>query len=256
MMRRVARSIHAALVLAGTLLGAACGHDETRVTPLTRANDASADAGEDAPRPPDAVAPLRTVESRNPFGRTTLVENLLVDGDFELSSGSGQYGFIAYSAGGQALLARETGGLCRSGVTCGVLTSGTSLLGYGAAARGKSLAVTLWAKPPEPDCSLVWVSVTKCNQAFGGSTSVLPVEAAPDATGWCRYEEVLPPMDEQPCLFVSTAAAAGARTLVDDASLVAVEGSGAKPRALRAPDPAREARIAEVLDWARRHRRY
>lgn len=240
-----------------------CGNDETVVDPVgggaggAAGSNALPDAGADASPPvADAGPVVRTVEQRDPFGHTSVADNLLVDGDFELTSANGQYGWIAFAAGAQADLVRETGGLCRSGVTCGVITPGTSLLAYGAAPDKKSLQVTLYAKPPHPDCDLLGVSLISCVDMVQSIAIVEPVALKPDASGWCEYQGVSSPMQQEPCLFLSSYAQTGERTLIDDASLVAADAPGAKALAATVPSPALYHRIAEVLDWTSRHRRY
>src|SRR5690606_37838607 len=84
---------------------------------------------------------VRDVVIRNPFGGPS--DNLLADGDFELSivpeGNSGQYGWIAFKQSGaeQPLLA-ETGGLCKSGLRCGRLPKRSIVFGRGTSAANEA----------------------------------------------------------------------------------------------------------------------
>ncbi len=212
------------------LLAAGCGDDETLLRPLDAGASPGVDAGTDAEPPPaDAAAPVRTIETRNPFGNTALTANLMVDGDFELTSGNGQYGWRAVGSAGAADLIRETGGLCRSGVTCAVLTTDADLLGMAAAPKDQSMDITVWTKPPQADCGLTTVNVISCTTLLVTAVATVPPETSePDATGWCRHHAVAPPMTDGPCLFVESLDTEG-RILVDDVSITpaAAGSSGA-----------------------------
>ncbi|MBL8741515.1 MAG: hypothetical protein JNK04_10490, partial [Myxococcales bacterium] len=75
--------------------------------------------------PPLPGPKVRDVYQRNPFG--VPLENLLVDGDFELSitrESTGQYGWRRLHNGGLKPTPAETGGLCKSGLRCGRVDSG------------------------------------------------------------------------------------------------------------------------------------
>jgi hypothetical protein len=205
----------------------------------------------------DAGAVIRTVELRNPFGNTTLIENFLVDGDFELTAGQGQFGWRSISNAGEVVLARETGGLCRSGVSCGVLESRADFVAFGAAPPDADLEVSLWAKPPVPDCGLVSVSVISCSSLFVQQlAAVLPVGDEPDSAGWCRYQGVAPKMLEQPCLYLSTSIAAEQRVLIDEAYLTSARAAAMRRLAATVPTPALLARIEHALRWIHEHKKF
>lgn len=229
------------LCLCAPLVG--CGADE-RVGASRGPFDAGADAHQDAPVG-EAGPPIRSVELRNPFGSAD-PDNLLVDGDFELTSGSGQFGWRAIGSGGEGILRRETGGLCRSGVSCGVLTPETDLLALAARPGDSDLLVVLWAKPPSSDCTLTVVSLIQCTSPFVVTLAdVSATNPAPDASGWCEYRGVAPATEQRPCLLVSSFEAAEQRTLIDAASLGAAPPSA--PRTIGAGAPR-----AEVAARARR----
>lgn len=243
----------AAVIVA--LAAAGCGNDATPLSP--RARPDAGGGAVDAAAPADAGARVRSVEWRNPFGRTSLEHNFLVDGDFEWTSGNGQFGWRAVGNAGETGLGRETGGLCRSGVSCGVLVPGTDLLAMGAAPRDAAVEVALWAKPPSGQCALTSVSLISCTSfTISNLGAVPPVSDTPDAAGWCRHHAIVTKVSYQPCLFVSSFADPEARTLVDDASITAATGAGSSTIAATAPSADQKARIERALAVLHQRRRF
>ena len=112
-------------------------NEEARAPPLSCASGAARatcsrpippvvpDAG--CPRPP---CPTRTVGHRSPFGDVFQADNLMVDGDFELTGRNDQAPWIVFDELGQQTLNYETGGHCRSGVRCAIIAPGERLVGY------------------------------------------------------------------------------------------------------------------------------
>lgn len=235
-----------ALILALALAASGCSNDETLAA--SGPTDAGGgDATADAP-PVDPGPPIRSVEHRNPFGRTELVDNLLVDGDFELTAGNGQFGWRAIEGQGLGSLLRETGGLCRSGVSCGVLPGQSELLALAAAPRQQNIEVTLWVKPPAPDCSLTVVTLLACTGIFPVNIGAVPPETdVPDASGWCRHHGINPPTSLHPCLMVTSFADAEQRTLVDDGSLLPAVPSEPSSVAAGPASPELHARAERAL---------
>lgn len=238
-----------AIALALSLLLAGCGTDET--VPLSRVPTAAPDAGSDS-APPEAGLPIRTISLGNPLGRVD-PNNLMVDGDFELTSASGQFGWRAIASTGEAELRRETGGLCRSGVTCGVLTPDADFLGYAAGPGASDVEVRVYTKPPRPDCTLTAVSLIGCTSAIVFRVDdVASTSSEPASDGWCEHHVVTPAMEHRPCLLVTSFADAGESTLVDDAWLGKAPSRAPRslafgpPRAERAERVARTLRIAEA----------
>lgn len=227
------------------LLLAACDSDED--VSQTKPEDAGT---EDVVVPNEAGPPIRSIEQRNPFGEAR-EDNLMVDGDFELTSSNGQYGWLGFTAGAQGNLLRETGGLCRSGLTCGILTSDIDFLGQGTAPKGESFDVSIYTKPPVADCGVTQVLLLRCTGAvFNAATiaQVPPTTSEPDEKGWCLHQANAPAQDVRPCLWVTSAAGAGNRTLVDQASILAVKGtSTASSLAAVPPSPETYDRISRAL---------
>jgi hypothetical protein len=170
----------------------------------------------------DSAAPIRTVLRRNPFGNTAVADNLMVDGDFEWSGGSGQQGWRAFSQVGEARLSRGFGGHCRSGVSCAAASYGLNLLGMAAAPAGKKMRISIWSKPPDAICASSGVLVISCTTgAVFGLASLQPTSDGAGADGWCEHLGIAPEMSEQPCLYVTAHVEPEQRVLIDDAVLVA-----------------------------------
>lgn len=223
----------------------ACSEDEE--TAQTKPEDAGT---EDVVVPHEAGPPIRSIEQRNPLGEAR-EDNLMVDGDFELTSSNGQYGWLGFAGGQQGNLLRETGGLCRSGLTCGILTSDMDFLGQGTAPKGESFDVSIYTKPPVADCGVTQVLLLRCTGAvFNAATiaQVPPTTFEPDANGWCLHQANAPVQEVRPCLWVTSAAGPGVRTLVDQASIIPVKGASSAS-ALAAVPPSQETydRISRAL---------
>ncbi len=251
------------------VLVVACDDERLGLAPsLPEAGSAGApatDSGNEA-TVGDGGPVVRIVEERNPFGNTHVRDNLLVDGDFELTSAQGQYGWRALSDAGEHPLRRETGGTCRSGVVCGVIepvsVQGTlrtpSLVGFGAVPAGKPFEVVVYARPAVPDCDSVAVSVISCLSVIPKTLAQLaPQTFTPAEDGWCRYEAVSSPLREQPCVFVDPLALEmGQRVLVDQAHLVEAPKASRETLALVVPTERRLARIRAVVEYLHATRRY
>lgn len=199
--------------------------------------------------------PERTMLVRSPMGEPA--ENLLVDGDFELSTayfGGGQYGFRMFSANGASELRMEveTGGLCRSGLTCLKLKKGQILFGRGtAAADGKGHVLSMYAKvPPETPCNKVVPLAVECD------TFDVLAKANPDedfAMDWCHYQAAFPPSKSAVCMYIQNSLPTDQVALVDAAVLAPEEGGvpmKATPKA--AVDASTLAEMAQVRDHIRR----
>ena len=246
------RLVQSICVAVCATLASACG-DDTQLAPLEVPRDAAAADAADAAF--DAGPKVRRVEFRNPFGNVNRADNLLVDGDFELTGAEGQYGWRSVSSRGEETLARETGGLCRSGVTCGVLTSAADLMAFGAAPRDTEIEVSLWAKPPQADCHRIDVSVIACSAPIILSlATVLPSADAPDATGWCHYQGRAAKMDEQPCLYLHVDS--NDRVLVDEAFLGSAQVTAMRRLAATVPRDDLLKRMQHALRWIHEHKQF
>lgn len=214
------------------------------------AGGAAGSAGQSSVPPAQTAQRIRTVEQRNPYGRTD-IDNLMIDGDFEFTGAQGQYGWYAISQGQQTNLLRETGGLCHSGVACGVMKIGTDFLGQAAAPANEDIEVSVWIKPPDGNCHAVNATLIECSVALPIILSSLnPVASKPDKDGWCQLKGSHSPMTVQPCLYLKTSED---NVLVDDASLVGVKGSSSQATAATVPSPELYARIKAALDWVHGH---
>jgi hypothetical protein len=228
---------------------AGCSSSEDASSPADAGSDAAHDAPpEAAPPMPDAGPLVRSVELRNPFGDTTQQHNLLVDGDFELTAGQGQYGWQAVQNGAVADIPRETGGLCHSGVACAAITSDYLLLGFGVAAPEQSMQVSLWSKPPVPDCTLTVVALINCDSVIASTIATVPTESdVPDASGWCHHLATAPALALRPCFVVQSFADPDARTLIDHGGIYALEGTRSNTLLAGAPSAERFERVQKAL---------
>lgn len=159
-------------------------------------------------------APIREVFVRNPWGMPA--NNLLVDGDFEFSitTSEGQYGWLLIDETGGATLAlnTETGGLCKSGLKCGVAPAKTLLFGRGTAAANLApMRATLYAKPTDPPAEGSDPAKT-CKAAMDAyaidcdSFDVLAhftSIGAPGADGYCEFGVDVPGRNSPVCIYAT-----------------------------------------------------
>jgi len=204
--------------------------------------------------PPPAAGPIRTVGYRNPLGNTRVVDNLMVDGDFELTGRTGQMPWQAFDKNGQATLTYDTGGRCRSGVRCGSFIKGQNLVGYFAVPDTGNVVVTLYGKPDTGKCSDLHAYVYDL-AGIASASSLVQAAATPDATGWCTYSGVAKGLAKlEPVIYLDNV---GGRVLVDEA--VALPASGKLMLdAVQPPPPdgATLARAHDIAEWIRRNRPY
>ncbi|APR84833.1 Hypothetical protein A7982_10182 [Minicystis rosea] len=224
----------------------ACSGQAEKLSPLV---EDTVDAGGDA-APPVVPGPVkRTVMMRNPFGGRA--GNLLVDGDFELSTVANpgaQLGWRGFSADGSAdrEVATETGGLCRSGLRCAVMEPSTLFLIRGAAAKGKGNIASGWAKVPEGSfCSVVRPMLIGCNTFI--VLKQISATKNPDADGWCHYTASVPEQDNATCVYVETTLKAGTSAILDAFTLGPDDGT-VQPLAAEfwAPEPDLAARLESL----------
>lgn len=231
-------------VLAFGVLFAACRGGAERVDPLPSASSSHGASSSGAGGAGGAETAIRTVDVRSPWGGPP--ENLIVDGDFELSitvQGHGDANaWYAFTKSGTAerYLRGETGGLCRTGLRCAVLESNMVLFGRGTAPpKGRGLVATLWARPPEgKGCSVVLPSLLDCDAATFAS-KLKPTSESPDATGWCSYGASVAKVGTKRCVYVDSKLAAGEEALIDSVTFLADEASDVGGAGVTAaPEPA------------------
>ena len=171
-----------------------------------------------------APAVIRTVSLRSPWGGPA--QNLLVDGDFEMTitiqGGETPSGWIALGAAGQPRYLRgETGGLCKSGLRCGVLEPGVLLYGRGTAAAGVAMTASLMAKPPAGmTCDVIKPTMVGCEEVMF-PVKLKAVAKTPAADGWCTYQVSVPKTDRKQCMLIESDLKSGDLALVDAAALLA-----------------------------------
>ncbi len=244
------------LTCSAALVASACSFaDNVAPNPVpvstTTTTTTSASGGGGA-GPQDAGAVKRTVSTRSPFGGPA--GNLLVDGDFEFSivlEGHGsQAGWNAFGGNGQRYLRGETGGLCRTGLRCGVLVPGTMLYGRGTSANGTGMLASIWSKPPaDQPCSVVQPYLVHCNFS-GVATNLLPTSELPGADGWCGYHTSLKEQDTATCMIVENTLASSETALVDSAQIIPDDGTVSQ-RAMAPVGGERYLRFKRIGKWAR-----
>jgi hypothetical protein len=187
-----------------------------------------------APTTPPPVEPgpfKRRVMMRNPLGGPA--GNLLADGDFEMSAlpeGSfAQVGWRAFDFQ-ERNFRLETGGLCRTGLRCGVLERGMFLLGRGAAANGAGHLASVWIKPPpERGCDVAEVVLVAC-ETLDTFKLLIPAEQ-PDENGWCELSATLEEQKTGVCMFVSSELDGDETALIDSAAVLPDDGTAMKKSA-------------------------
>lgn len=233
------------LFLALSVVVAACG-TETKppdVAPPTPTTDTVSGGG--------GAAPRRTVGVRNPFGRA-LADNLVLDGDFELTGRTGQMPWQSFGKANSNALDYETGGRCRSGVRCAKIADGETLLGYMSQPRAGVALVIGWGRPSSGTCADLSLQIY--DMRFDKSLdSLAPTTAGLDETGWCKYEgSFAARLGGGPVIFASTRN--GATAVVDDFVALPATSPSLPKVAGPPPTPAELARFASIADWVRRHR--
>lgn len=204
--------------------------------------------------PPDGSPAKRTVSLRSPLAGPA--NNLLLDGDFELSTsyGTGQYGWRMFNANGtgEIPMTVETGGLCRTGLTCVRVQRGQIFFGRGtAAAGGKSHFMDLWARMPEGvGCAKIAVIAVECD-----TFSVLKQATADKELegGWCRHHGVFKASASAVCVYIQTSLLPGDVALLDSGVLGPDDGTVTLKATESEPlDGDTLARMANVRDYLRR----
>ena len=199
---------------------------------------------------------VRTVETRNPFGDTTMPSNLLVDGDFELTGRSEQMPWVAFTSGGQATLNYATGGQCKSGVRCATIASGTQLVGFFASPKNGGMTGSLWIRPDSGNCNDVQVRVLDLNDQGGNFVASFSVSNQ-DAQGWCSMKAEIPNMAEkQPVIYVAPNDGMQGNVRIDDGVVLPDPTTQSFTRSAFKLSSIEAARVRFISDWIRTHRRF
>lgn len=210
--------------------------------------------------PDNGEGVIRRVEVRNPLG--TPADNLLADGDFELSIApweSSQYPWFAIKGNGIVPLKAETGGICRTGLRCGVLERNMLLLGTATSAgEGIGMEAALWIKPEQDQGCDVMDAFVLTGSSFDFVAELEPAEA-PDPAGWCRFSALVPAEDNALYFYLDTSMMESGQTaLIDSATLLPTTAAGLehKTYAKLSPSPATVERVAWLRDFVRRTKIY
>ncbi len=202
---------------------------------------------------------VREVYVRNPLGAPP--DNLLADGDFELSvtdGAIGQYGFVAFGQQGPRALTVETGGLCKSGLLCARMAAGEALLGQGTAAPDRQAHhASVWVKPlhgdagPSACAAAAEAYAVQCAYPYDVLNQLQPA-AAPDELGYCQLEGAVEPSLRGVCLLIVVGES---EVLVDHAVLAPAPGRS-PPRPAPVVPEATKQRFRAIAEHVRRSRRF
>jgi hypothetical protein len=201
------------------------------------------------------VPPTRTVGYRNPFGNALQADNLMVDGDFELTGRTDQAPWIVFNQS-QQVLNYDTGGRCRSGIRCAVIGTGDSLVGYMSSPALDSMSVRVYIQTDSGRCADA--TVVTVDLATNDTGNSIAAPAAPAGDGWCVFEGTAANLAfGQPVLLIMLAGNATAKLVhVDEATVLPASEAPIDGIKLttRAPNDV-IARANEVAAWLRAHRK-
>jgi hypothetical protein len=232
------------------LLLTACGDSEPQRAPLLPPMPAGTENVS-----PDPGAPVRTVGKRNPFGHTQIADNLVADGDFELTGRYGQMPWQIYSDQGQGVLNYETGGRCLSGVRCLKIAPREQAVGFVASPKTGRMSVSIAARALSGKCSDARVAMLDLERQ---ETQEWITISGPDETGWCRANATLPGIaGGAPVLYLELAPEAKEPVIFDDA--VVLPAPPAEKRALSSGPKVSRAtmmRFARIAEWIKVTRVY
>lgn len=209
----------------GLLYSTGCA-DVEEINPVETSSTTSSTTTTIPEPEPSAVTPKRTVFHRNPLGDPA--NNLLVDGDFELSisAGGGQYGWRKFNSSGTSEIAMtaETGGLCRTGLTCARFKKGEIMFGRGtAAAFNKGHVMSVYARVPEGiACQKVNVIALECDTFKALKVSATEPELE---NGFCHYKDTFAPSSAAVCLYLTNTLPQDVIAIVDSAVLAPNDGT-------------------------------
>lgn len=238
---------------------AACSVDES-LSPLsagttTTSSETTSSSSTTTTTPPDHGPLRRTVSVRNPMGSRG--NNLMFDGDFELSTsaGTGQYGWRMFDSTGtgEVRMAVETGGLCRTGLTCVKLHKNEVLFGRGTAAPNeKGHVMEVWGKVPEGvGCAKVQAIAVDCDTFV--VLKVLAADKQIPEDRWCRHVASFPASASAVCMYIQSSLAPDQEAIVDSAVLGPNDGTVALKGTLEEPLlPDTEPRLSNLRDLIRR----
>lgn len=236
-------------LLLSAALALACSEEEAAPHPPTHLTDAGIDATTDSGSDSgtDAGAPIRSVETRSPYGALD-PQNLLLDGDFELSGPDAlQYPWFAFSD-----VRWQTGAACRSGLRCAALGGGGFMAGIFVWPPAGKVQASIWARVPSGDCDGpigAFVSTLGGNGGGFGEIQLAPESPTPGADGWCHLVGTtdVPPDTGREfwAMILSVSRSLQGEVLFDAASILPVAA------ALSPPAPAPDAAGRQVIARAR-----
>lgn len=200
----------ATVLFASAAFLVACGDE--RIDPAPQPTETNTPDGGDGGAPPEPLPAVREVYERNPIGIP--IDNLMVDGDFELSltgQSNSQAPWFAFKSNGavEVPMLAETGGLCHTGLRCAQIPARTDMLGWGTSAANEvPHRTSIWLKPvtgvpgnPDRPCELADVYIIDC-MTFDLLQTLEPAEK-PDESGWCEHKSDFEGSKTGICMYVS-----------------------------------------------------
>ncbi len=245
----------------------ACSAESTSIDPapvapsdagLQTDTEAPSDAAPETNLPTEAGPIKRRVLNRSPFGNLDRAGDLLLDPDFEFSTGRGQTAWVAVSDVGQQRLTIETGGTCRSGLRCVRIEGSTALLGEATGATSTGSTLSFWAKVSGDHCAVINAYFVRAmTYTIVPAAPITPSTDTPDDGGWCRFEGTAPKQKERLAIYIELKPSLlSVSVVLDDASLRPADGMSALAATLDLVDPDAQTRIRDRLGWLRRNRWY
>ena len=182
----------------------------------------------------EAPVPVkRTVSQRHPLGNVEAVENLLWDGDFELSSPfADQYPWFVGPPFGFGALDVRLGADCFSGLKCMALKKKKAALAMGVGSVAPALSASVHVKllGETKLCAEVTAALTTLSPASPDPDVGLVMAAeVPDATGYCHYAATVEGRVDKVWLYVENDT--DGDVLVDDAVVLRAEAAASVKRA-------------------------
>ncbi|MBI5534085.1 MAG: hypothetical protein HY898_15290 [Deltaproteobacteria bacterium] len=165
-----------------------------------------------------APTPIRTVQTRSPFGDLAAEPNLILDGDIEFSPASSIVpAWMAIKGQELAPLSYDTGGQCYSGVYCARVPDGVILANFTVSVPpGSTVEASIRVKPEDKLCDGPTVAMYVATGTSDTGTYLASDAPEPDSAGWCLLHGTMqvPKTVRSAAFYVQTN---GVALVVDDA---------------------------------------
>lgn len=190
-----------------------------------------------------SASPIRTVQTRSPFGDLSAQPNLVLDGDIEFSPASSIVpAWMAVQGQSLVPLSYDTGGQCYSGVYCARVPVGITLINFTVSLPpGSTVEASIRVKPEDKQCDGPSAALYVGTGTSDDGAYLTADSAEPDSAGWCALHATMqvPSTVHTAALYIE---AQGSALVVDDAILTQTDASNAphaKPLSLVAREHGR-----------------